>query len=62
MQLAGGVVVESGWDPLTLLPDMDQLRREIKRGVKMVVITTPGETAAAGEMLCELVPAHCCLL
>lgn len=42
VQLAGATMAECGWDPLTLLPDMAQLRREVERGVKMVVITTPG--------------------
>lgn len=42
VQLAGATVAECDWDALTLLPDMAQLRREVERGVKMVVITTPG--------------------
>ncbi|CAN0153088.1 unnamed protein product, partial [Hapterophycus canaliculatus] len=46
IQLAGGTLAECGWDPLTLLPDMEQLRREVERGVKMVVITSPGEMKA----------------
>ncbi|CAM9441239.1 unnamed protein product [Sphacelaria rigidula] len=47
IQLAGGVVADCAWDPLTLLPDMDNLRHEIQRGVKMVVITTPGNPGGA---------------
>ncbi|CAM9232827.1 unnamed protein product [Scytosiphon promiscuus] len=47
IQIAGGTLAECGWDPLTLLPDMDQLRREVERGVKMVVITTPGNPTGA---------------
>lgn len=43
VQLAGGTVAESRWEPSTLLPDMAHLKREIEKGVKMVVITTPGE-------------------
>lgn len=48
MQLAGGVLAECDWDPSTLLPDMAQLKREVEKGVKMVVITTPGELLIAG--------------
>eukprot|EP00752_Nemacystus_decipiens_P009923 g8852.t1 len=47
IQLAGATVAECGWDPSTLLPDMTQLRREVERGVKMVVITTPGNPTGA---------------
>lgn len=43
VQLAGGKLVECAWDQSTLLPDMAQLTREVEAGVKMVVITTPGE-------------------
>ncbi|CAM9274427.1 unnamed protein product [Ectocarpus fasciculatus] len=47
VQLAGGTLVECDWDSSTLLPDMEQLRREVQRGVKMVVITTPGNPSGA---------------
>ena len=43
VQLAGGAVAECRWEPSTLLPDMADLKREVEKGVKMVVITTPGE-------------------
>ncbi|CAM9232903.1 unnamed protein product [Scytosiphon promiscuus] len=47
IQLAGGTLAECGWNPQTLLPDMDQLRQEVERGVKMVVITSPGNPTGA---------------
>ena len=43
VQLAGGTVAECQWEPSTLLPDMADLKLEVEKGVKMVVITTPGE-------------------
>lgn len=52
VQLAGGTLAECGWDPSTLLPDMDQLRQEVERGVKMVVITTPGELCSSSAAVC----------
>ncbi|CAN0423875.1 unnamed protein product, partial [Hapterophycus canaliculatus] len=61
VQLAGGTLAECGWDPLTLLPDMEQLRREVNKGIKMVVITTPGNPTGAvcpRETLVEI--AHLC--
>lgn len=36
-------MAECRWEPSTLLPDMADLKREVEKGVKMVVITTPGE-------------------
>lgn len=45
--------MECDWDTSTLLPDMEQLRREVQRGVKMVVITTPGEPPGVFHDLCR---------
>ncbi|CAM9145435.1 unnamed protein product [Discosporangium mesarthrocarpum] len=47
VQLAGAEVVGCEWDPQTLLPDMANLRKELERGVKMVVVTTPGNPSGA---------------
>ncbi|CAN0255197.1 unnamed protein product, partial [Laminaria digitata] len=47
VQLAGATVAECQWEPSTLLPDMADLKREVEKGVKMVVITTPGNPTGA---------------
>ncbi|CAM9658966.1 unnamed protein product, partial [Choristocarpus tenellus] len=44
VQLAGAEVVGCDWDAKTLLPDLLHLRKEVEKGAKMVVITTPGES------------------
>ena len=49
--------MECDWDSSTLLPDMEQLRREVQRGVKMVVITTPGKPPGVFHDLCRITVA-----
>lgn len=48
LQLAAAIVEMVDWDPATLLPNMEQMREKISSpGVKMVVLTTPGNPSGA---------------